>query len=85
MIAFPSTAMTRDPATLKDAARKAPVAITEHNRAKFVLMSMEDFVALSVARLPGLETDPRRSHATAGLPADVKALVLEALEQPYGA
>ena len=73
---FPAATLTRDPTALKEAARKAPVAITEYKRPRFVLMSYEKFLALTAA-------DPRRSLSTADMPADLRALALEALDQPY--
>lgn len=75
---FPAATLTRDPTSLKEAARKEPVAITEYSRPKFVLMSYEDFIALNARA-----TDPRRTFASGEMPEDIRALALEALERPY--
>ena len=75
---FPATALTRDPATLKDAARKRPVAITEHKRPRFVLMSYEQYEKLTQTPI-----DPRRVFKTDEMPDDLRALALEALDAPY--
>lgn len=75
---FPAATLTRDPTSLKEAARKGPVAITEYSRPKFVLMSYDDYVALS-----SRAADPRRSFATGEMPDDIRKLALEALGQPY--
>lgn len=78
MQAFPAATLTRDPIALKEAARKNPVTITEHKRPRFVLMSYDAYLSLSQKA-----ADPRRSFRTAELPKDLKALALEALDQPY--
>ncbi len=75
---FPAATLTRDPLVLKDAARKAPVAITEYKRPRFVLMSYEKYLALSAR-----EPDPRRAGRTDAMPEDLKTLALEALDQPW--
>jgi prevent-host-death family protein len=75
---FPAATLTRDPTALKEAARKEPVAITEYKRPRFVLMSYEDYMLLTRKA-----EDPRHSLRTDALPDDMKALALEALDQPY--
>jgi len=75
---FPAATLTRDPTALKEAARKNPVAITEYKRPRFVLMAYDAYLSLT-ARAAG----PRRSLRTHAMPEDVKALALEALDQPY--
>jgi prevent-host-death family protein len=77
---FPAATLTRDPTALKEAARKRPVAITEYKRPRFVLMSYEDYLALSAKA-----ADPRRSMRIDAMPDDLKALAIEALDQPYEA
>ena len=81
MIEFPATALTRDPTALKEAARRAPVTITEHKRPRFVLMSVEAYESMAAT---GGASDPRRSYAVAETPDDLRALMLEGLDQPYG-
>lgn len=75
---FPAATLTRDPTALKEAARKGPVTITEHKKPRFVIMSYEAYLKMS-----GQKIDPRRVFATQDMPADIKALALEALDQPY--
>jgi prevent-host-death family protein len=75
---FPAATLTRDPISLKEAARKHPVAITEHKRPRFVLMSYEAYLSLTASR-----NDPRLALRTSEMPEDLKALMLEALDQPY--
>lgn len=75
---FPAATLTRDPVSLKEAARKNPVAITEHKRPRFVLMSYEAYLSLTASR-----NDPRRAIRTNETPDDLKALLFEALDQPY--
>ncbi len=75
---FPAATLTRDPTALKEAARKAPVAITEYRRPKFVMMSFEAYEALIAGH-----GDPRRSLMTSNMPNDLRTLALEALDQPY--
>ena len=78
MQTFPAATLTRNPISLKEAARKSPVAITEHNRPRFVLMTYEAYLALTTK-----SNDPRRSIRTNETPNDLKALLFEAIEQPY--
>jgi PHD/YefM family antitoxin component YafN of YafNO toxin-antitoxin module len=75
---FPAATLTRDPTSLKEEARKRPVAITEYKRRRFVLMSYDQYLALEARA-----ADPRRSFKAAEAPDDVRALALEALDQPY--
>ncbi len=75
---FPAATLTRDPTLLKEAARKRPVAITEYKKPRFVLMSYDKYLALTARA-----ADPRRSLRTAAMSEDLKALALEALDQPY--
>ncbi len=75
---FPAATLTRDPTTLKEAARKGPVTITEHKKPRFVLMSYEAYLQLTNEKL-----NPRRSLETGSMPDDLKSLALEALDQPY--
>ena len=82
MIQFPATALTRDPASLKEAARRGPVAITEHKRLRFVLMSYEAYEAMASSRELA---DPRHSYATAETPDELRALIMEGLDLPYEA
>lgn len=77
---FPAATLTRDPVALKEAARKGPVAITEYSRPRFVMMSYENYLALT-----GTQADPRRSLRAAEMPRELRDLALEALDQPYEA
>ena len=58
------------------AASKAPVTITHHNKPRFVLMSVDDFEALTVR-----PTDPRLSIRTSETPPEIAAWLLPALER----
>jgi len=75
---FPAATLTRDPTALKEAARKNPVAITEYKRPRFVLMSYDNYLTMTARA-----TDPRRSLRTDAMAAEIKALAIEALDQPY--
>jgi PHD/YefM family antitoxin component YafN of YafNO toxin-antitoxin module len=75
---FPAATLTRDPTALKEAARKNPVAITEYKRPRFVLMAHDEYLALTARA-----ADPRRRLRTDAMPENLKALALEALDQPW--
>lgn len=75
---FPAATLTRDPLALKEAARKAPVTITEYNRPRFVMMSYENYLALT-----GSPPDPRLSLRVSDMPEQLRDLAQAALDQPY--
>jgi prevent-host-death family protein len=59
-----------------DAATRAPVAITQHCKPRYVLMSAEDFEKLAVRA-----RDPRRVFGPGETPDDVASMFLPALDQ----
>jgi len=69
---FSSADLARNVATVTDAATRAPVAITVYRKPKFVLMSMEDYHALTGGR--------RRVHAIDEMPEEDRARLVDALE-----
>ena len=73
---FSTVELTRRVGDVTDAAIKAPVAITQHSKPKFVLMSMEDYKALSAR-----EADPRRAYSIETLPDDWADMFLAGLEE----
>jgi hypothetical protein len=75
---FPAATLTRDPTALKEAARKSPVAITEYKRPRYVLMTYEKYLSLTVPA-----ADVRQSLKTGAMTESLKKLALEALDQPY--
>ena len=78
MLEFPTVTLANDLPALKKAAARQPVALTEKQRPRFVLMSYEDYIALTKNA-----ADPRRSLRFDAMPDDVQHVVLEALDQPY--
>jgi len=60
--------------TVTLAAAKAPVAITQYRKARYVLMTMEDFERIS-------GRDPRQVYRTGDMPGDVRDEVLKAIDQ----
>ena len=61
------------------AASKAPVTLTQHRKARYVLMSKADF-----ERLSAQVADFRKSYRTEDMPTESRALFLDGL-QPDGA
>jgi len=66
--------LSRNTAAVRHEAARGPVAITERNTPRFVLMAIEDF-----ERLAGRHGDPRRAYGLADMPADDAALLIEGL------
>ena len=73
---FSTVELLRDLKTVTHAAARAPIAITQHRKPRFVLMAMEDY-----ERLQNANPDPRRAFRTRETPADLKALLLEGLDR----
>lgn len=61
---FSTVELLRDLKTVTHAAARAPVAITQHRKRRFVLMAIEDY-----ERLEANHTDPLRAHRTEDTPA----------------
>lgn len=72
---FSTVELTQQIATVTQAAIKAPVAITQHRKPKFVLMTMEDFERMNGAN------DPRRVYRAGETPADLSALILRHFDE----
>ena len=75
MDTFSTVELLRDLKTVTHAAARAPVAITQHRRARFVLMAVEDY-----DRLSAQAADPRRVLRTEDTPDDIRALLAPALD-----
>jgi len=76
MRSFSTVELLRDLKTVTHAAAKSPVAITQHRKARFVLMAVEDFEKLQAGN-----PDPRRAYRTRETPAELKAILLEGLDR----
>jgi len=73
---FSTVELLRDLKTVTHAAARAPVAITQHRKARFVLMAVEDY-----ERLKADSADPRRAYRTDETPADLAALLVAGLDR----
>ncbi len=76
MRSFSTVDLLRDLKTVTHAAAREPVAITQHRKARFVLMAVEDFEQLSARA-----TDPRRVFAAAEAPEEIASIFRTALEE----
>ena len=74
MKSYPSTDLKQHLGDVLAAASREPIAITRHNKPRFVLMSREAYEA----RFPA---DPRRSYAVEEMPAEHLTLLEEALRE----
>ena len=57
------------------AASKAPITLTQHRKARYVLMTKEDFEQLSAKA-----HDPRKAYLTGDMPTESIALFLDGLQ-----
>jgi PHD/YefM family antitoxin component YafN of YafNO toxin-antitoxin module len=57
------------------AAAQEPVAITQHRKARFVMMTMENYEAMR------RDNDPRRAFGSGDLPEDESAAVVAEIER----
>jgi len=71
---FKAADLTRHTSELFDAAIRSPVAITKHRKPKFVLMSMDQYQQLARGAT-------QQVHMLDEMPDDLKALMIEGLEQ----
>ncbi|HWA29469.1 MAG TPA: hypothetical protein VG867_00145 [Rhizomicrobium sp.] len=71
---FSTVELLRDLKTVTHAATRAPVAITQHRKPRFVLMAVEDFEKM---RNP----DPRRAWRIEETPPELAALISEGLQK----
>jgi len=75
MRSFSTSELVRDIREVTHAASRAPVAITQHKKARFILMAVEDF-----ERLKGV-SDPRRAYGAGEAPQELADLFLPDLER----
>jgi hypothetical protein len=73
---FSTVDLLRDLKTVTHAAAREPVAITQHRKARFVLMAMEDF-----ERLRGVNPDPRRAYRVDETPPELADLIVDGLDR----
>ena len=71
---FPAADLARKTGDVLDAASRAPVAITKHRKPRFVLMSVERYEVLTGG-------SDQRAHDLHDMPAEMKAMMIEALER----
>ena len=71
---FTTVELLRDLKTVTHAASRAPIAITQHRKTRFVLMAIEDFEKLRA-------TDPRKSYKTGETPPKLAKLLLGGLDR----
>lgn len=72
---FSTVELLRDLKTVTHAAARAPIAITQHRKPRFVLMAIEDFEKMRSS------PDPRRAYRTSETPPELRAMLLEGLER----
>ncbi len=72
---FSTVELLRDLKTVTHAAARAPIAITQHRKPRFVLMAIEDY-----ERMRG-SPDPRRVYRTNETPPELRAILLEGLDR----
>ena len=73
---FSTVDLLRDLKTVTHAAAREPVAITQHRKARFVLMAMEDF-----ERLRAGNPDPRRAYRADETPTELADLLVAGLDR----
>ena len=76
MQVFNLTDLARNWSAMKHAATRAPVALTERSKPRFVLMAVEDY-----DRLSARAKDPRRAFRTDDAPEDLEAPFLPGLDR----
>ena len=76
MRSFSTVDLLRDLKTVTHAAARAPVTITQHRKPRFVMMAVEDY-----EKLRNPHPDPRRAYRTSETPSELKALLLEKLDE----
>jgi prevent-host-death family protein len=73
---FSTVELLRDLKSVTHAAARAPVAITQHGKARFVLMAIEDFERLKTSK-----HDPRRALLVEDTPAEFAHAMVHALDE----
>lgn len=76
MQVFNFTELARNWSSLKHAAARAPVALAERRKTRFILMAVEDFEALTARA-----KDPRQAFKLADVPDDLAELMIEGLDR----
>ena len=76
MRSFTTVELLRDLKTVTHAAARAPVAITQHRKARFVLMAVEDFMQLRERK-----ADPRRAFRAKETPPQLRRMMEQGLDQ----
>jgi hypothetical protein len=76
MRTFSTVDLLRDLKTVTYAAAREPVAITQHRKARFVLMAIEDF-----ERLQAASRDPRPASGVEQTPDALVGLIVAGLER----
>lgn len=71
---YSTVELLRDFKEVSLAANRTPVAITQHRKPRYVLMSYDDFQRIS-------ERNPRRVYATGETPPELAALLLPELDR----
>lgn len=66
---FSTVELLRDIKTVTMAADRQPVAITQHRKARYVLMTYDDFEAMKKTR------DPRKAYGPNEAPPELAALI----------
>ena len=77
MKTFPAASLTRQTSDLFEAATIAPVAITKHRKARFVVMSMDRFEALTKGATSQVAVD------VTDMPDDLGALLDKGIEDHF--
>ncbi len=75
MKSFPLSDLARNTSAVRHEAARAPVAITERNTPRFVLMAIEDF-----EKLTGRQGDTRRAYKLRDMPAEDADLLIAGLD-----
>ena len=73
---FSTVELLRDLKTVTHAAARAPIAITQHRKPRFVLMAIEDFEKLKKSN-----SDPRRVYKAGETPPKLRKLFLKELDR----
>jgi PHD/YefM family antitoxin component YafN of YafNO toxin-antitoxin module len=73
---FTTVELLRDLKTVTHAAAREPVAITQHRKARFVLMAIEDFERLRTGN-----PDPRKAYRVDETPPALATLLAEGLDR----
>ncbi|MGM4984388.1 MULTISPECIES: prevent-host-death protein [Rhizobium] len=72
---FSTVELLRDIKTVTMAADRQPVAITQHRKARYVLMTYEDFAAMKE------NSDPRRVFGPGETPTELAELIVPELDR----